>query len=50
MKNKIENIDDDSSKDKIITEYVETFEGDGVSIIPLDEKEENIDGEVLING
>jgi hypothetical protein len=35
-------------KECLITEYVETGEGEGISIIPLHEKEKNIDGEVLI--
>lgn len=34
--------------DKIITEYVETGEGDGISIIPLKELETDVDGKVII--
>lgn len=35
-------------RESLITEYVETGEGEGISIIPLNEKETNIDGETLI--
>jgi hypothetical protein len=36
------------STNNLITEYVETGEGEGISIIPLNEKEMDIDGENLI--
>ena len=36
------------STNNLITEYVETGEGEGISIIPLNEKETDIDGENLI--
>ena len=35
-------------QEQIITEYVETGEGQGISIIPLNEKEINIDDNKLI--
>ena len=36
------------SINNLITEYVETGEGEGISILPLNEKEMDIDGESLI--
>lgn len=36
-------MEDNQQEEKIITEYVETEEGEGISIIPLKEKEINID-------
>jgi len=35
-------------QEQMITEYVETGEGQGISIVPLQEKEVNIDGKKLI--
>lgn len=34
----------DDIRESMITEYVETGEGDGISVLPLREKEELIDG------
>ncbi|MFW5794969.1 MAG: hypothetical protein ACOCV1_05755 [Bacillota bacterium] len=38
----------DLQEECLITEYVETEEEDGISIIHLNEKEKNIDGKQLI--
>jgi len=37
------------NKKKLITEYVETGEGHGISIRPINEKIKNIDGQEILN-
>ncbi len=48
MNKKIEDKKKKFQKEQMITEYVETGEGSGISIISLNEKEANIDGKQLI--
>jgi len=45
----VKKINPDNPAEMMITEYLETGEGDGISIIPLKERERNIDsGKSLI--